>query len=281
MFSVIISVYIKEKPEFFELALQSIADQTLLPDELLIIEDGPLSFQLEEVIKKFKQENAHKFSIQNIKLITNVGLGLALKQGVLNAKNKFIVRMDSDDISSADRLFQMKELISRYPEYDVYGAQIQEFDSKTERILGIRKVPLFHDEIKKKMRIMNPMNHVTIVARRDSIIKAGNYEHFVFFEDYFLWAKMISQGFLFLNSPLVLVKVRAGKDMVKRRKGIYYARQELKMQFYLLRKGITNFILFIIVSIIRSLTRLFPGKLVYYLYKIIRNNKNEFNNQIR
>lgn len=271
MFSVIISVYNKENPSFFKLALESMINQILLPDEILIIEDGPLNDKLENVIKNFKTQYGKLTEISSVKLKQNLGLGLALKEGVANAKYEYIVRMDSDDISSNNRLSEMKRLIIENPDYHVYGAQIQEFDSITNNNLGIRKVKLNHEMIKKNMRITNPMNHVTIVARKESILQAGNYENFSYFEDYFLWAKMLSQGFKFINSPLILVHVRAGSEMVRRRKGLFYAKQEIKMQKYLLQKGITSPLMFSIVCLIRSGARILPSSIISILYRITRH----------
>lgn len=271
MFSVLISVYRKESPFFFKQALESIALQSLKPKEIVIIEDGPITKELDDIILVFEKKYFLSFEIIRCKLERNLGLGLALKMGLLFCNEEFIARMDSDDISLPGRFEKMKDFIEENPGFDVYGSQIQEFDSNTMQLMKCRKVKLTNQGILSDIKFRNPMNHVTVIFRKDSVISAGNYDDSPYFEDYKLWAKMINKGYKFINHPEVLVHVRAGKEMVKRRKGWKYAVSEYKMQKYLLETNLTSFIFFVAVSTLRISLRFLPGRIVAAFYSLSRS----------
>lgn len=101
-YSVLMSVYYKEKPEYLDYSIKSMLKQTIFPSEFVIVKDGELTEELNNIIEKYKQEYPNLFNI--ISLEQNVGLGLALKTGILNCKYEFIARMDSDDYSIPTRI---------------------------------------------------------------------------------------------------------------------------------------------------------------------------------
>ena len=182
-FTVLISVYHRENPLFFEEALNSVYNQTLQPDEVLIVKDGKLTEELDTVVDNFKSKYP---SITNtLQLEKNVGLGLALKEGVKNSKYDIIARMDSDDICVEDRFEKQIKYLEKNPQVSVLGSWIEEFDTNTGKTTSIRKVKLKHDGIVKNGKIKNPMNHVTVVFRKLDIVKAGGYKDFQIFEDYY------------------------------------------------------------------------------------------------
>ena len=267
-FTVLISVYNKENPTFFNEALESIYNQTLIPNEVLIVKDGPLTDELEIVVEKFVKKHPQITTL--LELEKNRGLGLALKEGVLSSKYDIIIRMDSDDICIKNRFETQISYMKSHPDIDVMGSWINEFDSDTGNVTSVRKVKLKHNEIVNDAKIKNPMNHVTVVFRKKAILNSGNYLDFLIFEDYYLWMRMINNGHKFSNIKESLVLVRAGDSMMGRRGGVQYFKQEFKFQLYLFKSKRINFLYLIRNTFIRCFPRLLPKKTITYLYKLSR-----------
>lgn len=273
MFSCLISIYEKETPRNLEECLESILNQTVMLNEIVIVKDGHLTESLELVLEKYScLFNRDITAFTTVQLEKNIGLGKALNEGIKHCSNKYIMRMDSDDIMKPNRVEVMTKLISKFPEIDVFGSQIEEFESTSRNILGIRKVPLDLKNIKRTIKYRNPMNHVSVVLKKSELIKVGGYPDFLFFEDYALWAKMISLNYQFRNCNEILVSVRAGIDMIGRRHGWFYAKQEAKMQNLLFHYRLTNIFWYLFNLIFRSLGRLAPKSLLQFGIKFYRES---------
>lgn len=215
-FSVLMSVYKNDNPEFLNQALKSIYDnQTVKPDEIVIVIDGPIDKALEETITDFRKgkENIVKIYPQS----QNKGLGVALNVGINECTGDYVFRMDSDDISLPNRFEKQIQYVKNHPEIDVLGAGISEFKFSTNEKMRNRICPQNQDEIIKMGKHRNPVNHVTVCAKRQSIIDAGNYQPLPYSEDYYLWIKMISKGYKFANLLEPLVYVRIGNGFTSRR----------------------------------------------------------------
>ena len=255
-FSVLISVYKKEKPEFFNEALDSVYTQTMPPSEVMICEDGKLSRELEAIIEKYKKRFPEQTRV--IKYPMNRGLGKTLRDGILECSNEIIFRMDSDDISARDR-FEKQLAIMQETKADVVGSNIVEYNEEMSIKTGKRVVPEFNNDIKRYARKRNPINHMTVCYRKSAVIDAGNYLAMDGFEDYFLWVRMINNGASFYNVQEPLVNVRGGGSMISRRGGLPYAKKiiafekELKrMKYISLIQYYANLIPRVAVSIIPS-----------------------------
>lgn len=264
-FSVLMSVYLKEDPEYLTEAIDSVLNQTLVPKEIVIVKDGPLTCELDAVIKSFVTDNPELFQI--ITLTENKGLGEALRIGVEHCKYEIIGRMDSDDICHCERFEKQISYLMNNPDIDVIGSWIQEFDEKPNQPTFIRKVPKSASEIMGYSKKRNPLNHMTVVFRKASILSAGSYQTFLWNEDYFLWVRLINQGYKLENMDEVLVYARAGETMFQRRGGMSYILNELKLQreFYNMKFISTSEFLFNIIA--RTLVRLFPNALRGFIYK--------------
>ncbi len=234
-FSVAISVYKNDNPTYFELALNSITTlQTIVPDDIVIVVDGPIPEQIENVISKF--QNMYSF-FNVIRLEKNGGLGNALKIAVENAKYELVARMDSDDIAIPTRFEQQLEYFCAYPEIDIVGGDIAEFVNNEDNIIGKRVVPQDNEEIRKYMKKRCAMNHVTVMYKKSAVQSAGGYIDWFWNEDYYLWIRMWLNNAIFANTGTVLVNVRVGKEMYKRRGGKRYYISEKNLQNYMLKKG--------------------------------------------
>lgn len=238
-FSVAMSVYKNDKSEFIDRALQSITEQqTIIPNDIVLIEDGPVSDEINAVIDKYSK----LYPIFNvIRLQKNGGLGNALKLAVENAKYDLVARMDSDDVAVKDRFEQQLKIFEDNPDLAILGGNISEFIDKEDNIVAYRNVPHSDGEIKKYLKKRCPFNHVSVMYKKEAVLSAGNYMDWFWNEDYYLWVRMLENGAVMANTGTVLVNVRTGKDMYNRRGGIKYFKSEKKLQRYMLKHKIIGF----------------------------------------
>lgn len=271
-YSALMSIYIKEKPEFFRKSILSMVEQTIKPDEIVIVKDGPLTEALDEVIDEFKYLN----NIKIVALPTNKGLGEALNIGIKNCKNNIIARMDTDDISVKDRCEKQLELFINDPELSIVGSSVAEFHDNINKIDSIRALPTIHEDIVKYSKRRNPFNHPSVMYKKDEVNKAGGYKHFSYFEDYYLWARMIMNNAKCANIKEPLVFMRANDDMFKRRGGNNYLKCILSFKWHLKEIGFFSLKDFLASAIIHSLVAVSPNKLRIYIYrKFLRKASND------
>lgn len=216
--SVLMSVYIKEKPEYLKAAMDSILNQTRKADEILLMEDGPLTDELYEMIKGYQEKHPE---IRTYIFEENVQLGRALAKGVELCKYDLIARMDTDDIAEPERLEKQIAYMEAHPEVHVVGGAIREFNDEGT-ISRVKEMPMTQEAIEDYVKLRNPLNHMTVMYRKDAILEAGNYQHFPFLEDYSLWSRMISMGYQIRNMEDVLVNARTSMALVRRRSGWSY-----------------------------------------------------------
>ena len=263
-FSVLMSIYIKDKPEYLEKALCSIWDnQILKPNEIILVKDGLLTKELDCLIQKFSK----KKPVKVITLKKNLGLGLALQNGVEHCSYEYIARMDSDDIAYPERFKKQISFLTNNTHIDILGSYISEFNGSIHNIKSVRKVPKNHSEIIKNLRARCPLNHPTVVLRKSALIKAGNYKPFYLKEDIFLWLRLYACNFKFENLTECLLYFRTSTDTYKRRGGYKYAQSELKIFLYRYRIGLINPFQLIFYLSLTLPVRLAPSFLRIFVYK--------------
>ena len=266
-FSVCMSVYKNDSPLFLEQAIDSVAKQTVVPDEIVLVVDGPVSEALHQAISG-KQET-YPF-IHPVFLLENKGLGNALKVGVENAKYDIIARMDSDDLSLPDRFEKQLAFLEKNPDVDIVGGQMTEFIDTPENIIGQRTVPLSHYEIYNYMKKRCGLNHVTVMFKKSSVVAVGNYQDWFWNEDYYLWVRMMLHGCKFANLPDVLVNVRSGLDQYSRRGGNKYFKSEAGIQKVMLQHKIISFPRYALNIIIRFVVQvLMPNWLRGFVFRTL------------
>ena len=227
-YSVLMSLYIKEKPEYLRLAVDSMLNQTVKPDEIVIVEDGPLTDALYAVLDEYGDK------ITRIRNEKNLGLGLALNVGLKACRNELVARMDTDDIAIPKRCEMQLIFMNENPHVSIVGGQIEEFIDDEKSIVGKREVPLTDSEIKCYTKRRCPFNHMTVMFRKQDIIDVGNYQDWFWNEDYYLWIRLVQADKKLANLPETLVKVRAGAGLYQRRGGKRYFDSEKKIQKYML-----------------------------------------------
>lgn len=266
-FSVLLSVYDKNLPNQFDQAIKSIwYDQKLKPAQVVIVEDGRLSKELESVIDYWSNLNKDVFTI--VKLSSNQGLAAALNQGISYCRYNLIARMDADDVSLPDRFIRQYNYMIHHPEIDVLGGQIEEWDEKLEKRLAQKFLPLSDNELKFFTKYRCPFNHPTVMYRKDVVCQVGGYKNKKL-EDNYLWINLMLNGSKFANLKFVLVKMRADQ-MIKGRRGFSVLVPELKLQKYLYDKGINNLTEFLLNCFFRIILRSVPYTIRVFLYKHLR-----------
>jgi len=190
--------------------------QTIKPDEIVIVKDGPITADLDNVIDDFIQNNPGVFTI--ISLEKNVGLGLALNAGLKECRNELVARMDTDDISLNNRCeLQLREF-DKNPDLCILGTWTSEFFDEPSNIVTSRVVPERHADIMKFSRRRSPFNHPTVMYRKSAVLECGGYHNILRKEDIDLFVRMLHNGCLSMNIPKSLVLFRSNEDSYKRRK---------------------------------------------------------------
>jgi len=268
-FSVLMSVYQKEQPAFLQASLDSIFSQTRLPDEIVIVKDGPLTDALEKVLaENTKMAPVH---VRLLVLPENRGLGAALQAGLEVCVYPWIARADTDDINRPDRFAQQVVYLEAHPDVDAVGSWIAEFDQDPATVQAVRQVPLTAQDICRYARFRNPMNHMTVFFRKEAVLAVGGYQPFLYMEDYYLWYRMLRQGNKFANLPETLVFARVGNDMISRRRGGRYFAMERKFYGVLRRDGFISFLDYIYILSVRWSARAMPRFVTSFIYKLLRS----------
>ena len=271
-YSVLISVYYKEKAEYLIECLESMVHQTVQPSEIVIVKDGKLTAELEDVLTKYKTKYQRLFKF--VCLEKNVGLGLALAEGIKNCSHELIARMDSDDISIPNRCeLQLREF-AKDSLLDVCGGYIKEFCDSKEKVVYIRKVPLVDSEIKEYQKRRDAVNHVTVMFKKSKVLEAGNYQHALLMEDSLLWTNMILHGATFKNIDDYLVYVRTGADMFKRRGGLKYFKKYKNGRKIILQTGYISKWDYYYTLLVQLIFSILPNSVREFVYeKLLRSNK--------
>lgn len=263
-FSVLMSVYKNDKAEEVENAINSLLVQTVMPSQIVIVQDGILAEEVYCLLDKYKK-NSDLFTFVELK--ENVGLGNALNIGLKYCKYEYVARMDSDDFSLSDRFEKQIGFLKNHPEVDVLGGYIEEFDELLQDKLAIRPVPISSEEIKEGMKIRNAMNHVTVIYKKSKVIEVGNYKDCLYFEDYYLWCRMLNDGMIFYNLEDILVNVRTGSEMYKRRGGAPYNKSIINFEKKIYELKYINFYEYCKNVIIRLTVSNMPNRIRSILYK--------------
>lgn len=219
-YSVLMSVYYKENPKWLEESIKSMLNQTIKTNDFVLIEDGPLTDELEKVVIKYEKKFPKVFNV--VRLKENQGLGSALAIGVKACKNEWIARMDSDDYSVPDRIEKQFNAIKENPKIDMIGSSVAEFIDTIDNIQAYRLLPSSHEDIVKFSKKRNPFAHPSIMFKKSKVLKAGNYREYYLCEDYDMWIRMIETGSITYNILDVLVYMRIGRDFYQRRGGHRY-----------------------------------------------------------
>lgn len=279
-YSVLMSVYYKENPDYLDYSIHSMLKQTIFPKEFVIVKDGELTEPLDNIIEKYNKQYPNLFKI--VQLEKNMGLGLALKEGILNCSYDFIARMDSDDYSLPNRIEKEFEMFEKMPELGLVGCNVEEFEEKIENVKCHVILPETNEEIVKFSKRRCPFRHPSLLYKKSEVLGAGNYRDFYLCEDYDLYVRMIRNNCKCYNIQEPLVYMRISKDFFKRRGGWKYMKTILKFKNEQLKIGYFSLADYLKTTIPHIIVCLMPNSLRDYVYrnflrKKVKKDKNEKN----
>lgn len=283
-YSVLISVYSKASARELTEAVNSMLDQTRPTDNIVLVEDGPLTPELDSAIDDLISRSGNIIDI--VKLPVNQGLGIALNEGLARCRHDLVARMDSDDISVRTRCEKQIAFIEKHPDIDIVSSSIMEFrTASTEEelcasplpgysigsVTGRRDVPISDDQIRIFSKKRTPFNHPAVIFRRSAVINAGGYsEEYHLFEDYHLWVRMLKAGSKGANLDEALVYMRTADDTYARRGGKKYARDLLNFHKWLRSIGWSTRRDYITGALPHALVCRTPGWMRRGVYKLLR-----------
>ena len=263
-FSVSMCVYGKDNPEWFKLAVDSVINQTVVPNEIVLVVDGPIPEELDAVICEYEKNDL--FNV--IRLLENQGHGNARRLGLSKCRNDIVALMDADDICLPTRFEKQIKVLTGDADLAIVGGNIAEFIDTVDNIVCYRNVPYDDLGIKKYMKTRCPMNQMTVLFRKAAVESVGGYIDWYCEEDYYLWLRMYLAGMKFANIPEVLVNVRVGREMYKRRGGWKYFRSEAKLQGFMLKNKIISLPLYVVNVAKRLIVQvLLPNSLRGWVFK--------------
>jgi glycosyltransferase involved in cell wall biosynthesis len=260
--SVLMSVYYKETPRNLDQCLESLANQTVPADEIVLVKDGVLPFELEETLVSWQK----KLPLKIVGYEENKGLAYALNYGLDYCLNELIARMDSDDICLPDRFEKQISFFEKNKNTVLLSGYISEFNEEPNDILSIRKVPIEYKKIVKYLKKRNAFNHMAVMFKKSVLILIGGYEEIVGFEDYDLWIRLVQAGYRVDNIPEILVYVRIGNNMIMRRRGFRYTKEEIIFFNRQRKNHFISLVEFIVFFILRVPVRLLPPKILAVIY---------------
>ena len=266
-YSVLMSVYYKERPEYLQQSMESILHQTVPASDFVLVCDGPLTPELDAVIEKMQQKFGAILHVHQLKV--NGGLGKALNAGLEQCKYELVARMDSDDVSRPERCEKQLQVFTEHPEYSLVSGIVEEFDGDIHNVTGCRAVPETQQEILRFAKKRNPFNHPCIMYKKSSVQAVGSYQDFYLLEDYYLWIRMLQQGYLGYNIQEPLLWMRAGSAMYKRRGGWKYVESQKKLFAYMEKSGFIGKKDYWIQSMVRLVGAVVPNWLREILFQYI------------
>lgn len=264
-YSVLMSVYHKEKPEYLRQAIESIQSQTAPASDFVLVCDGPLNPELDAVIAVKQQEMGMTLNV--VRLEKNGGLGNALNEGIKHCKNELIARMDSDDIAYPDRCEKQLAVFSAHTEVSICSGIVEEFTTSPKIIDARRVPPETNAEIVEFAKKRNPFNHPCVMYKKSAVEAVGSYQDFYLLEDYYLWLRMLMAGYQGYNIQESLLHMRAGSDMYKRRAGWKYAKTQARLFGYMRDKGLIGNGQYMKSCVIRSGSALAPNWLRKFMFE--------------
>lgn len=264
-YSVLMTVYGKDNPQYFKHALLSMIKQSKTPDEIVLVKDGPVPRGIQDIIDE--TDKKYPNIIVQVQLPQNLGLGLALNEGIKKCKNELIARMDSDDISMPTRCEKQMGEFEKNPELDIVGCQADEFIGNCNNIIGCRSVPLSNKGIYTFARKRDPFNHPTVMYRKSKVEEVGCYSDLRKNQDTDLWIKMLLNNAICKNLPDHVFRFRFDENTYQRRKSWINTIILIKIRYESWKKGFNSFFEFLEISIAQIIMFVIPIRLQRFIYK--------------
>lgn len=264
-YSVLMSLYIKEKPEYLRQSIESMINQTIKPEEIVIVKDGPLTNKLEEVLLEYTTKYPDLFSI--VESEKNLGLGLALNLGLRHCKNELVARMDTDDIAKPDRCEKQLRMYESTPGLSLLGSSVDEFYSDPSQVVSRRVVPTEHKAIYEYAKKRSAFNHPTVMYKKSKVFEVGGYGDLRRNQDVDLFGRMIFSGCIAGNIEESLLWFRSNDDLAKRRKSWENTKSYIDTIKKFWKMGYSSFGDYLMIAVAQTGMFLMPVKLQHWVYK--------------
>jgi GT2 family glycosyltransferase len=269
-FSLLVACYGGDDPGFLQEAFtSSVHDQTRRPDQVVIVQDGPVPDELAKTLHELADTSP--VPVEHVVLEENVGLGPALDRGLEACVHEVVARMDADDISRPDRFERQLPLVEAGA--DIVGSGLLEFGATPDEVVGRRTPPTEPEEIRRVIRFRDPFNHPTVVYRKTAVQAVGGYTDMALMEDYLLFTRMVEAGARPANLPDPLVYYRVGAGAYARRGGRQLLRSELALQRRFRELGITSRSEYVRNVAVRGGYRLVPERVRKVAYRRLLANR--------
>lgn len=264
-YSILMSVYYKEKPIWLKESIESMLSQTVKAEEFFIVKDGPLTDELDEVIDEYVRNYPELFTI--LALEKNMGLGPALAEGVKNCRNEIIIRMDSDDYSVPERCEKLLRELDKHPEYGIIGSHEAEFSDDMNNPVAIHRVPETSEQIHAFMRRRCALLHPTVLYKKSVIINCGNYHDVRLYEDYDLFMRVVLEhNVKCYNIQENLYYIRINDAFFERRGGVSYMKTAVGFKLRQHKKGYMSLGDFMVSAGGQAAVCLLPNKVRKWVY---------------
>lgn len=271
-FSVVMAVYRNDNPVWIRHALESILNQTYRSNDIVIVRDGTVSKNIENILKEYEETYDE---VKIVRLSTNVGAGQARNEGVKCAKNELVAIMDADDLSLPNRFELQLAEFKRSPDLALVGGQISEFKDEPDSIVGYRKVPTNYDAIKKFAHYRSPINHVTVMFKKSVFLSIGGYPKMSRAEDYYMVSSLLFNKYMMNNLDSTLVNCRTNSDNIRRRKTFRNVHENIISRWKIYRLGAISFIHFFLSSTAQVGLFIMPVRLINLFFGIFLRSKHE------
>nr|AKE79488.1 glycosyltransferase [Streptococcus suis] len=245
--------------------------QTIKPDEIVIVKDGPIPSLLEQVIVNV--QNSCDIYFNEIQLPNNVGLGEALNAGLKECRNDLIARMDADDYSMPERCEKQLRAFEQNPRLTIVSCPVEEFVDELSNVIGYRSLPLTNSDIYSFAKRRDPFNHPSTMYRKSKVLEVGGYGNYRKNQDTDLWIRLLSNNVECLNLSEPLLKFRFDEGTYKKRKSWINTKILIKLRYRAWRSGFNSFVDFFIVAVAQLLVFILPVKLLRNLYRFLLRSK--------
>jgi len=268
MLSVLMAVYNKELPSNLSDALASVWNaQTVKPDQIVLVKDGPLTIELEEVLDKWKQKLGETLVV--VSLTENVGLGAALNEGLKRCSYELVARMDTDDVALPERFERQIDFMQINKDIAASSAILEEWNQDLTLRLSVRNLPSDPEQLATFAIRRSPLSHPLAIYRKNIVLSVGGYPPLRKTQDYALWSLLLVKGYKLANLTDVLLKMRAGNDLLNRR-GLEYFRNECELLRFQRKIGFLKFHDYCLNVFSKAVLRLLPRFIRAFAYKIAR-----------
>lgn len=264
------SLYKKEHPEYLRLALDSMINQTVKPDEIVLVEDGPLTKELYLVVEEYKEKYPELLHLVVNK--KNLGLGLALNVGLNACKNEFVARMDTDDISKPDRCEKQLKRFEQKPQLSIVGSHIDEFVGDKTNVVSQRRVPTTSKAIYEYAKKRSAFNHPAVMYRKSAVLAEGGYADLKRNQDVDLFGRMLYKGHKAENIDEALLWFRSSDELAVRRKSWENTKSYIATIRKFWKMGYGSFLDYAKVAIAQTGMYLMPVGVQNWIYKKFLRN---------